>query len=62
MKEKIEYLVSKGLTREEALDVVKSVAKEAFVCGEDNIVYDELYGFSSTESFDNWFENINNLK
>ena len=56
MKEQIEYLVSKGLTREEALNVVESVAREAFTDGGDNIEYTEEYGWDFKVVFDYWFK------
>ena len=56
MKEQIEYLVKMGVPREEALDVVRSIAEEAFASGEENIEYTEEYGLDSNVVFDYWFK------
>ena len=56
MKEQIEYLVSKGLTRDEALNVVESIAEEAFASGERNMEYTEEYGLDFNVVFDYWFK------
>jgi hypothetical protein len=53
----IEELINRGFSPEEAKSFVKNIASEAFDLGEGNVTYDEMYGYQSSETFDDLFEN-----
>jgi hypothetical protein len=57
MKKYIDELVNRGLTYEEALTIVRSIAVNAFVEGADNKEYlDDGFGYHFNRTFGEWFE------
>jgi hypothetical protein len=56
MKEYIDFLIDNGFSEGEAKSFVEEISLKSFVAGSDNVTYDNYHGYSSKQSFDEWFD------